>query len=276
MSQPYQQGGARRQGEQHSSEAEQVTKREQRENHGQWMQPDSIADEPRYQDVTLEQLPDAVNRENGDKARPAMPLQQGGEHPEDESQSEADVGHEDEQTGQDANRHRELQSDDQEAYDVIHGEYAHHRELPAQEFGQHAIDLARQRAHGRQPTPRQQFVDTREDVVPVAKQIEHHHGDECNVDQDGEQQGAPRLDAFEQPERDRLSAGKVLGDQLFHRCQVHLQLDPQLVAEPRRDLSVERHGQLRQPLAQLHEFRLNQRIKHNHQGKQQQKDEDHH
>ena len=137
MAQPDEERGGRRQRQQHAGEAEQLSEREEREDHGERMQPDAIADEIRHQHVRLEQLADAVHGEHGEESGPARPLQQRGENAEHEPQAEPDVRNEHQQTGQDADRQRTFQAGQPQRDRVVDGEHEHHHQLAAQEFGQH-------------------------------------------------------------------------------------------------------------------------------------------
>jgi hypothetical protein len=62
VAQSHQQRGAYRQREQHAGKAEQFAECEQREDHGQWMQTDAIADQEWDEHVVFEQLADAIDR----------------------------------------------------------------------------------------------------------------------------------------------------------------------------------------------------------------------
>ena len=156
---------------------------------------DAIADQPWHEYVSFEQLADAVHREHRHEPRPSAPLQQRREYAEHEAQAEAHVGNENQKPGKNADGQRELQTGNRETYGVVDREHAHHRELPSQEFGEHVVDLPGHRAHLRHPWTRQQFVDPREEQVPVAKQVEHHDWNQQQIDHDAQQHRPARLEA---------------------------------------------------------------------------------
>src|SRR2546430_15997704 len=91
MAQPHEQRGAYRQREQHASEAEQLAERKQREDHGQRMQTDAIANQEWDEHVVFEQLADAIDRQDREESGPARPLQQRREHAAAQAQPESYV-----------------------------------------------------------------------------------------------------------------------------------------------------------------------------------------
>src|SRR5262249_27272464 len=108
-----------------SGEAEQVPEREQREDYGERMEANAVADKPRYQYIAFEQLTYAINREHGEKPWPTIPLQQCRKHSEHETKSESHVRNKNQQPGQDADGDRELQPRERQPDDVVHGKHAH-------------------------------------------------------------------------------------------------------------------------------------------------------
>src|SRR5216684_4322104 len=107
VTQAYQQRRAHRQRQQDAGEPEELSEGKERENHHQRMQTDAIADQPGDKHVAFQQLADAVHREHRGETRPAVPLQQCGEHAEDEPKPEADVGNEHQEAGEYADGQRE-------------------------------------------------------------------------------------------------------------------------------------------------------------------------
>src|SRR6185312_1436798 len=259
MTQRNQQNRARRQREQHAGEAEYLAESQQRKNDRDRMQSDPVADQPRNQHIAFEQLPDAVHGEDGDKARQAMPLQQCRQYTQHQAQTEAHIGHEYEQPGKDADRHGELQARDPQRDDIVDCQHDHHRELTAQKLGQHVVDFDGHRTQLRQPAPRRELFEPGEDDVPVAQQIEHHDRYQRHVDQNGENERAAGLDARQHLRRQRLRARQIVRDHRLDRVHVELQLYPELLLQPGRELVLQQRREVGQPLHQLGEFRMHER-----------------
>ncbi len=155
MAQAHEQRSARRQCEEHAGKAEQLAEREQREDHRERVQPDAIAHQPGNQDVTFQELADAVDREHGDEPRPAGELQQRRDHAQHQPETEADIGNEHQQARQDADRHRKLQAGQRQSDRVVHREREHDPKLATDEFGEDVVDLDGDRARLGEPASRQ-------------------------------------------------------------------------------------------------------------------------
>src|SRR3954451_13516991 len=91
MTKGNQQRGADGQGEQHTGEAEQLSERQQGEDHRERMQADAMSYEPRHEQIVLEQLTDRLHGQHGCEAGPAAPLQQRCEHAQCQAQTKAYV-----------------------------------------------------------------------------------------------------------------------------------------------------------------------------------------
>ena len=140
------------------------------------MQPHRIADQLRGQHVAFDGLSDEVDAGHHQPHHPGVELGQSDAHGDDEADDRPDIGDEREHSGPEADQDGEVQAGDAEGDRVVRAEDEANQPLPPEKVRQRAIDLRRQMADRRRVGARQMAVDGRDQAIPVAQQIERHHG----------------------------------------------------------------------------------------------------
>ena len=120
------------------------------------MQADALAHQAWREDHRLEDLSDAIDHRDRDKAVEIAELKRGRQQREDQAGGEADVGNEHQEAGQDADRQRDLEARDAKRGRVVDREDQHQQQLAAQKFRKHMIDLSSRRADARVQAARNQ------------------------------------------------------------------------------------------------------------------------
>ena len=131
---------------------------------------------------------------------------------------------------------RAVESRDGECDRVVAGEHDHHQDLATEKFGQHGVDVAGDRARLRTPAARQQVVESQEDHLPVAQQVEHHDRYQRQVDDKRQQDQAAGLDARRAASATTSRAARVLRQEFAHRGEVERQLEAEVLLDPRHDV----------------------------------------
>ncbi len=189
--------------------------------------------------------------------------------------TEPDVRDEHEQPREHADRDRAVEAGQRQRHRVVGGQHQHHQQLPAQELGEHAVDVAADRAHLREPVARHQRVDALADHVPVAQQVEHHDGNQHQVHENGDQDQAAALHAGQHLQRQAPRLVHVLGDERLERFEVERERDAELLLQPGRDPARRLRGEFGQPLRGEHHFRLHERDQHEEQRDQDEPEQQH-
>ncbi len=91
--------GRCRQRQQDAQKAEQLSSRQHRENNGDWMQADTVADQRGRQDHALQRLPDAKNQQDQDGMQHVLELEHGGNQGRHQANECTQVRHDTEQSG---------------------------------------------------------------------------------------------------------------------------------------------------------------------------------
>ena len=139
----------------------------------------------------------------------------------------------------------------------------HHQELPVQEFREHAVDFACDGAHFRPPAQRHQPVEALDEHVPVAQQIEHHDGDQREIDEHRQHDRAAGLHAGQQLAADRSRAScafSVTKSRIESKSSVSVM--PNFSSRHGRDARGELREEIRDAPRDRRDFALHERDQH--------------
>ena len=227
----HQQHGAGRQRDQHADEAEQLAEGQQREDHDQRMQADALAHQPRRQVEAFDHLPAAVHGRHHDQRLDRRQTAAGRRPAPDQADAEADVRHEHGQPGEEADRQRQVESEQRQAGAVEDAHGQHHQQLAAQVLPQHLVGLIGEGVECRPRARRHQLEHTRHETLPVEQQVEQRHRNQHGVSDHRQRDAAAELERGQQraqrvlvigvqvPEQAYLQAGEVQRDRdaLLHQ-----------------------------------------------------------
>ena len=223
------------------------------------MQADAFAHQIGGQYEALHHLTDAINGGYAREQWPALRLQECGQDGQDQATAKTDVGDEHQQAGDHAHRQPEVEPGQPQPQAVEHGEQHHYRELAAQEFGHHRVDVVDDAHRAFQPGAGHDAFEFDEDARPFLQQVEHHQRNEEQVGDEGQHCDATGLEVAQHDRHDVLRARPVVGDELAELGGFVLQFDPQSCLQQGRYLSVEHLHQIGQAAHQQHALAVHHR-----------------
>ena len=276
MSHAHQQRCARRQREQNAEKAEHLPERQQREDHGDRMQADALADQHGRHQHAFQCLARAEGDPDEEDPGEAVELQQGGDGAECSPDEGADIRDEDEAAGDHANRQGEFEVREPQRGGVEEDHYHDHQQLPAQELGQHGVDLAGDGEDLCAPPARENTADAGEQVVPVAQEVEQHHRHQQQVDEEAEQCEAADLQRSEQLLHEATVGLDQLGQELLGGLQVEHDCHAQVRLHQRGDIVVQPGQEVRQAVHHHPRLPVEERQHHEHEPDHDHEGQQHH
>src|SRR5262249_25581839 len=131
-----------------ADEAEQVAEGEHREDDPDRMQPDALADQLGRDDVALDELAEQEDRDYADDPLPVGPeLRDRHARADHQPGERADIGHEGDQAGDDADQQCKMQPDEPERDRIVEAEEQANDQLPAHKAGDRSVNVAYDLAH---------------------------------------------------------------------------------------------------------------------------------
>jgi hypothetical protein len=150
------------------------------------VQAEPVADQQRRQHQAFQHLAGGEHPADGDQVPHVLELDEPGDQRQREADHPAQVRHEGDQPGGEADQQALVETDHGQRNGVEGALRQHHQQLAMQKAAEHAVGLGRELAHRRPPARRQQRVDLRQQLRPVAQQVERHHRHRDRVHQQAE------------------------------------------------------------------------------------------
>src|SRR5690606_21412495 len=217
-----------RQCQQHAGKPEQLAERQQGEDDGQRMQTYAFAYQVGRQERAFYHLAYAINGRHRDQPVKALKLEKAGNQRQRKSQAESDIGNENQQAGEDADRQRNVETGKGEACRIIDGKDQHDQQLAAQVLREQVVGFGADLDCLGQPAAWNDVDRPGQQAMPVQQQVKQHDGDEEQGRQPCQHRRAAYAYRCEQGIPDLVAAGaEIFGRQFAQGGAVELDIDAQ-------------------------------------------------